>query len=43
MIRTELRVISTLFPTFTIHLADIYWVHNMYVPGILLTAEDSEK
>lgn len=26
-----------------IYLADIYWVHNMYVPGIVLTAEDSEK
>lgn len=26
-----------------IHLADIYWVHNTYVPGIVKIAEESEK
>lgn len=43
MIRTEIRLITTLFLTFIIHSADIHWVHNMYVPGTVLSAEDTEE
>lgn len=38
-IRTEIRLIITNFLTFIIHLADIYWVHNMHMPGTVLNAE----
>lgn len=40
---TEIRSIITLFLTFIIHSVDIYWVHNMSVPGSMLSVEDTEK
>lgn len=43
MIRKEIRLIITLLLNFIIHSADIYWVHNLYVPGTVLSAEDTEK
>lgn len=43
MIRTEITLIITLFLTIIIHSEDIYWVHNIYVPGTVLSAENTEK
>lgn len=43
MIRTERRLIITLFLTIIIHSVVTYWVHNTYVPGTVLSAEDTEE
>lgn len=43
MVRTERRLIITLFLTIIIHSVVIYWVHNTYVPGTVLSAEDTEE
>lgn len=42
MIRTEITLIITLFLTI-IHSVDIYWVQNIYEPGTVLSAENTEK